>query len=388
MTIQTMKPVNLMNPIYLDYNATTPIAPEVAETMRPFLSDFWGNPSSGHAYGRAAKNAIDTARQQVADLLNCDPSEIIFTSGGTESNNMALKGAAFALRDRGNHVITSQIEHPAISEVCQFLEKNGFSVTYLPVDKFGTVSPDDVQNAIRPETMLISIMHANNEVGTIQPIAEIGSIARKNGILLHTDAAQSTGKIRTDVQELNVDMLSIAGHKLYAPKGIGVLYLRNGVQIEKWMHGANHEGNRRAGTENAMFIAALGKACEIAMTHLDKNQQFAKSLRDELHHQLAAEIPGLQLNGHPENRLPNTLNLSFPNCAADNLLANLPEVAASAGAACHSGETHVSATLRAMQIPVGIAAGAIRFSTGKFLSEKDIRQAAAAIIRAYRRCSS
>ncbi|MCB0302066.1 MAG: cysteine desulfurase, partial [Calditrichaeota bacterium] len=243
--------------------------------------------------------------QQVADLLNCDPSEIIFTSGGTESNNMALKGAAFALRDRGNHLITSQIEHPAISEVCQFLEKNGFSITYLPVDKYGAVSPVDVQNAIRPETILISIMHANNEVGTIQPISEIGNIARDNGILLHTDAAQSTGKIRTDVQALNVDMLSIAGHKLYAPKGIGVLYLRNGVQIEKWMHGANHEGNRRAGTENAMFIAALGKACEIAMTHLDENQHFAKSLRDELHLQLSAEIPGLQLNGHPEKRLPN-----------------------------------------------------------------------------------
>ncbi|MEZ4763661.1 MAG: cysteine desulfurase family protein [Calditrichia bacterium] len=383
-----MKPMNLMNPIYLDYNATTPIAPEVAETLHSFLTDFWGNPSSGHAYGREAKRAIDTARQQVADLLNCDPSEIIFTSGGTESNNMALKGAAFALRDRGNHLITSQIEHPAISEVCQFLEKNGFSITYLPVDKYGAVSPVDVQNAIRPETILISIMHANNEVGTIQPISEIGNIARDNGILLHTDAAQSTGKIRTDVQALNVDMLSIAGHKLYAPKGIGVLYLRNGVQIEKWMHGANHEGNRRAGTENAMFIAALGKACEIAMTHLDENQHFAKSLRDELHLQLSAEIPGLQLNGHPEKRLPNTLNLSFPKCAADQLLANLPEVAASAGAACHSGETHISATLRAMQIPVEIAAGAVRFSTGKFLIEKDIRQAATAIIRAYRRCSA
>ena len=383
-----MKPMNLMNPIYLDYNATTPIAPEVAETLHSFLTDFWGNPSSGHAYGRAAKHTIDTARQQVADLLNCDPSEIIFTSGGTESNNMALKGAAFALRDRGNHLITSQIEHPAISEVCQFLEKNGFSITYLPVDKYGAVSPVDVQNAIRPETILISIMHANNEVGTIQPISEIGNIARDNGILLHTDAAQSTGKIRTDVQALNVDMLSIAGHKLYAPKGIGVLYLRNGVQIDKWMHGANHEGNRRAGTENTMFIAALGKACEIAMTHLDENQHFAKSLRDELHLQLSAEIPGLQLNGHPEKRLPNTLNLSFPNCAADQLLANLPEVAASAGAACHSGETHISATLRAMQIPVEIAAGAVRFSTGKFLIEKDIRQAATVIIRAYRRFSA
>lgn len=379
-----MKPMNLMNPIYLDYNATTPIAPEVAETLHSFLTDFWGNPSSGHAYGRAVKRTIDIARQQVANLLNCDPSEIIFTSGGTESNNMALKGAAFALRDRGNHVITSQIEHPAISEVCQFLEKNGFSITYLPVDKYGFVSPDDVQNAIRPETLLISIMHANNEVGTIQPITEIGNIARENGILLHTDAAQSTGKIRTDVQELNVDMLSIAGHKLYAPKGIGVLYLRNGVRIDKWMHGANHEGNRRAGTENAMSIAAIGKACEIAMAHLDENQHFAKSLRDELHLQLSAEIPGLQLNGHPEKRLPNTLNLSFPNCAADQLLANLPEVAASAGAACHSGETHISATLWAMQIPVEIAAGAIRFSTGKFLSKSDISTAAEAIVRAYR----
>jgi len=268
-----------MEPIYLDYNATTPIDPAVSEVMLPFILKNFGNPSSMHAYGLAAKRAVENSRKQIADLLQCNIDEIIFTSGGSESNNYAIKGVARAYREKGNHIITSQIEHPAVTEVCQYLENEGYKVTYLPVDEFGMVNPKDVEMAISSGTILISIMHANNEVGTIQPVREIAEIAHQHGIIFHSDCAQSIGKIPVTVPELGVDLLSIAGHKLYGPKGVGALYVRSGIKLEKLIHGANHEMNRRAGTENVIEIAGLGKACELVRTNIEKNQIQLRKLR-------------------------------------------------------------------------------------------------------------
>ncbi|MEJ2536239.1 MAG: cysteine desulfurase family protein, partial [Calditrichia bacterium] len=269
-----------MEPIYLDYNATTPIDPAVSEAMLPFILKNFGNPSSMHAYGLEAKRAVENSRKQIADLLQCNIDEIIFTSGGSESNNYAIKGVARAYREKGNHIITSQIEHPAVTEVCQYLENEGYKVTYLPVDEFGMVDPKDVEMAISSGTILISIMHANNEVGTIQPVREIAEISHQHGIIFHSDCAQSIGKIPVTVPELGVDLLSIAGHKLYGPKGVGVLFVRSGVKLEKLIHGANHEMNRRAGTENVIEIAGLGKACELVRTNIEKNQIQLRKLRD------------------------------------------------------------------------------------------------------------
>ncbi|MBN1326512.1 MAG: cysteine desulfurase, partial [Candidatus Cloacimonetes bacterium] len=275
--------MQIKQPIYLDYNATTPLDEEVIAAMEPYFRNLFGNPSSNHWFGVQARKAVEKARSQVAILLNCDPEEIIFTSGGTESNNLALKGIALALKSKGNHIITSAIEHPAIMEVCDHLSKQGFRITYLPVDDTGLISCTDLEQKITPETILISIMHANNEVGTIQPIAEISKIAHKHGIVLHTDAAQSAGKISVDVNKLGVDLLSLAGHKLYAPKGIGALFIKSGTRLAKIMHGADHEHNLRAGTENTMEIAGLGKACEVAQRDLGINQNRLLSMRDRLH---------------------------------------------------------------------------------------------------------
>ena len=369
-----------METIYLDYNATTPIAPEVADAMRPFLEQYFGNPSSSHTYGIKTKLAVENARKQLAELLNCDPSEIIFTSGGTESNNYAIKGTAFAHKHKGNHIITSSVEHPAVFEVCKYLEKFGFEITYLPVDEYGLVNPADVEAAIRPETILITVMHANNEVGSIQPIAEIGAIAKKHNIIMHSDAAQSIGKIKADVQEMKVDLLSVAGHKLYAPKGIGALYIRNGVKLEKLMHGADHEQNLRAGTENVLEIVGLGKAAEIAREKLEENAEHYRKTRDYLHQLLQEALPQIKLNGHPEKRLPNTLSISFPKVEANTLIARLDNVAASAGAACHSESIDVSAVLEAMLVPLDFAMGTIRFSTGRGTTMADIKTAANEII--------
>ncbi len=371
-----------MQPIYLDYNATTPISEEVANAMRPFLDTYFGNPSSSHYYGIQTHEAVEKARKQIAELINCDASEIVFTSGGTESNNYAIKGIALANKHKGNHIITSSVEHPAVIEVCKYLEKQGFEITYLPVDKYGLVQIEEVEKAILPSTILISIMHANNEVGSIQPIAEIGQIAKQKGIFMHTDAAQSLGKIKADVHEMNVDLLSVAGHKLYAPKGIGALYIRKGVVLEKLIHGANHENNLRAGTENVLEIVGLGKACELANLHLDKNAKHYKELRDLLHQQLQKSLPNIQLNGHPEKRLPNTLNISFPNIEANTLIATLPDIAASAGAACHSHGISISQVLKAMQLHEKYAMGSIRFSTGRYNSALEIEKAAEMIIEA------
>lgn len=376
-----------MKPIYLDYNATTPIDPEVAEAMLPYLNDYFGNPSSMHAYGIKTKQAVNEAREQLASLLGCRPAEVIFTSGGTESNNYAIKGAALANVHKGNHIITSQVEHPAVSEVCKYLSAKGFEVTYLPVDEFGMVKLKSLEAAIRPTTILITIMHANNEVGTIQPIRAIGELAKKHRILFHSDAAQSLGKIPVNIEALNVDLLSVAGHKLYAPKGVGALYVRKGVVLDKLMHGADHEMNLRAGTENVLEIVGLGKACELAARDLKKNSRHMKTLRDELFAGIRQLLPQTRLNGHPELRLPNTLSLSFPHVEANTLLAGLKEVAASAGAACHTDSIDISSVLTAMKVPENYAMGTIRFSTGKRSNSGEIKQAIKHIVREVNRLS-
>jgi cysteine desulfurase len=366
----------MTKPLYLDYNATTPVDPAVADVMEPFLREFFGNPSSSHYYGSQTRLAIENARQQVAGLLGALPHEIVFTSGGTESNNMAIIGAAYARRHIGNHIITTSIEHPAVLEVCNHLEKEGFSITRLPVDEFGMTDPDEVVRAIRPETILISVMHANNEVGTIQPVAAIGSVARERGIWMHCDAAQSVGKIPVNVSDLHVDLLSVAGHKLYAPKGIGALYVRQGIRIEKIIHGADHEQNRRPGTENVLEIAGLGKACEIAMQDAAGKADHLKKMRDLLEQLILERFPAAVVHGHPEKRLPNTLSIGFPDIEATTLLSSIPGVAASAGAACHADQVSVSGVLKAMQVPVHLAMGTIRLSTGRFTTGEEIRQAA------------
>jgi cysteine desulfurase NifS len=374
-----------MKPIYLDYNATTPIDPEVAEAMRPYLFERFGNPSSSHWYGAQTKKAVEKARAQVATLLSCNPDEVVFTSGGSESNNYAIKGAAFANRDKGNHIITSSIEHPAVIEVCKYLAEKDFQITYLPVDQFGQVDPLAVEKVVTSSTILISIMHANNEVGTIQPIAEIATIAREHGIVFHTDAAQSVGKIPTKVYDLGVDLLTIAGHKLYGPKGIGALYIHRGTQLEKLIHGADHEQGWRAGTENVLEIVGLGKACEIAKRDLDQNMDHMQKMRDLLYSRLQAEWDEIKLNGHPERRLPNTLSVSFKNIEANKLLAEIDSVAVSAGAACHADSVKVSSVLQAMQVELEYAMGTIRFSTGKMTTAEEIKEAAAIFAETARR---
>ena len=363
----------MKKPIYLDYNATTPHDPEVIAAMRPFLEDEFGNPSSSHGYGLPPHKAVMQARRQVASLLNCRPQEIVFTSGGTESNNQALKGIAYAYRGKGSHMITSQIEHPAILQVCAYLEENGCEVTYLPVDNQGLVSVSDVTDAVKANTVLITIMHANNEVGTIQPISEIGEIAKNRGVLLHTDAAQSIGKIPCEVDTLGVDLLSIAGHKVYAPKGVGALFIRDGVKLPNLMHGAGQEAGIRPGTENVLEIVGLGKACEIAKRDLASNRLHMQQMRDRLFEGIKKECAPIRLNGHPGQRLPNTLSLSFRDLEANRILEEIGlEVAASAGAACHSDKVEVSQVLKAMQVPLEWAKGTLRLTTGRMTTEADI----------------
>ena len=362
-----------MNRIYLDCNASTPIAPEVAQAMRPFWSEHYGNPSSHHWASAPARQALETARSQVAALLGCSPGEIVFTSGGTEANNHAIKGAFFALRHKGNHLVTSQVEHPAVLQPCRFLEGLGAKVTCLPVDNTGMVDPDDVRQAITPRTILVSVMHANNEVGTIQPIAEVARITREHGVLFHTDAAQSVGKIPARVDELGVDLLSVAGHKLYAPKGVGALYIRQGVVLEPLMHGAGHEAGRRAGTENVLLDVALGAACKLAAAELEARRAVLTELRDYLHDGLQRLFgAGLHLNGHPVERLPNTLNVSFAGHTGSEVLEMLDGVAASTGSACHSGRRELSPVLKAMGVPEGVGLGAVRFSLGRTTTQEEL----------------
>jgi cysteine desulfurase len=362
-----------MAPIYLDYNASTPIDPAVAAAMRPFLEEAFGNPSSGHWASTPAKAALENARGKVAALLGCASDEIVFTSGGSEANNLALKGLFFRRRDRPSHVITSRIEHPATIEPCRFLERLGAEVTYVRVDDAGLIDPDDIRGAITKDTFLISIMHANNEVGTLQPIAEIAKIAREHGLPLHTDAAQSIGKIPTKVDELGVDLLSVAGHKVYAPKGIGVLYVRRRIEIEPLIHGAGHESGRRAGTESALLAVALGAACEIAQPWI--GMPSVQRLRDLFWERLRAAFGNqIALNGHPELRLPNTLNISFVGRVGADILARMPDVAASTGSACHAGQITLSPVLNAMGIAPQVGMGAIRFSLGRSTTQQEIEE--------------
>jgi cysteine desulfurase len=357
--------------IYLDYNASTPIDPAVAAAMRPYLADGYGNPSSGHWAAKPAAIALEKAREDVAAMLGRPSDEVVFTSGGSEANNLALKGVFFANRDKGDHIITTRIEHPAILAPCRFLERLGARVTYLPVDSKGRVDRDDLRTAITPRTILVSIMHANNEVGTIQPIEDCARIARERDILFHTDAAQTVGKIPTNADELGVDLLSIAGHKAYAPKGIGALWVRRGVRLEPLIHGADHESGRRAGTESALLAVALGKACELARDLAP--MQRVRALRDRFWQELQRRFGALVvLNGDPEHRLPNTLNVAFVGRVGAEILAGLDGVAASTGSACHSGRVELSPVLQAMGVTPAVGMGAIRFSLGRDTTAAEI----------------
>jgi cysteine desulfurase len=369
--------------VYLDFNASTPLAPEVVAAIMSLLETGYGNPSSLHWAGRPARDAVERARAQTATLLGCDPREIVFTSGGTESNNHAIKGVYYS-RVAGAarpHLITTRIEHPAVLNPCAFLERLGADVTYLGVDRQGMVDPEDVRRAIRPETILVSVMHANNEVGTVQPIAEIARIAKSRGVLVHTDAAQSVGKLPVKMEALGVDLASVAGHKLYAPKGVGALFIRNGIRLEPLMHGAGHEGGRRAGTENVIQIAGLGEACRVSESWVSNDR--VRSMRDYFWRLLNDEFGDrVVVNGHPEQRLPNTLNVSFVGCRADQLLEKLDGIAASTGSACHSTHVEISPVLRAMGITESIATGAVRFSLGRSTTEAELEYVVERIRRA------
>jgi cysteine desulfurase len=373
-----------MKPIYLDFNATTPLDPAVIDAMLPFLREHHGNPSSSHVFGRTTHAAIDRARRQVADMLGAQPDEIVFTGGGSEASNQALKGTVFAKLNgsfgqwaSGTNIITSAIEHPATLQPCEFLKRLGCRVTILPVDGHGLVDPEAVRRAIDRDTTLVSIMHSNNEVGTLQPVREIAAIVRERGVLMHTDVAQSMGKVPVDVNELGVDLLSVAGHKLYAPKGIGVLFVRKGVKLEPLIHGAGHEGGRRAGTENVPYIVALGAACAIAKQSLSAATQRLRELRERLWQRLQARLgERVVLNGHPEQRLPNTLNVNFVGHLGPELLQSVPEIAASNGSACHEGQITYSPVLSAMQVPPELSRGAVRLSVGRFTTEEEIDRAA------------
>jgi len=377
----------MIRPIYLDYNATTPIASEVAEAMVPYLYEHFGNASSSHAYGAAANQAVEHARAQVAMLIGSQASEVVFTSGGTESNNYAIKGVALAQRGLGNHIVTSAVEHPAVIEVCRWLEGQGFRITVLPVDGYGRVDPGDLERSITADTLLVTIMQANNEVGTIQPIAALAEIAHRHGALMHTDAAQAIGKIPVDVDDLGVDLLSVAGHKAYAPAGVGVLYVRSGVQLARLMQGAGHESGRRPGTENVLEIVGLGEACHLAGRDLAQNMTHFQAMRDRLYDGLRRELGDetVRLNGHQEFRLPNTLSVSFRAVEANTLLSEIGgEVAASAGAACHADEVTISAVLEAMAIPVEWAMGTVRFSVGRGTTNEEIDRAVQTVVEAVR----
>lgn len=350
--------------IYLDHNASTPIDARVAAAMLECMETAFGNPSSPHWAGLPAKELVERARKKVAGLLGCEPDEVVFTSGGSESNNMVLKGVYYASSVPRPHIITSSIEHPAIVEPCRFLQRIGAKVTWLPVDAFGSVDPDTLRQAINSDTVMVSIMHANSEVGTIQPIRECARIAHESGVPFHTDAAQSVGKIPTDINDLNVDYLSIAGHKLYAPKGIGALYIRQGRKLEPLIHGASHETGRRAGTESAIMATALGEACELAAEL--SGIQLMGELKSRLKQGLKDTFGDrLVCNGHPEQSLPNTLHVSFLDYTGSELLARMPEIAASTGSACHAGQVKLSAVLKAMGLTRQAGAGAVRFSLGR-----------------------
>jgi cysteine desulfurase len=364
-----------MKSIYLDYNASTPIDPEVVEEMMPFLRDRFGNPSSSHFYGRQAKEGIEEARRRMAGLLNAKTDEMVFTSGGTESNNIALCGAAFANRKKGRRIVTSVTEHPAVLNPCRWLQTQGFDVKYIGVDQFGLVDLEQLEKLVDNSTILVSVMHANNETGTVQPIREIAKISHRRGALFHTDAAQTIGKLQVDVKRMSIDLLSVAGHKFYAPKGIGALFVRAGTDVEPFQRGAGHEHGLRPGTENTASIVGLGKAADIAMKTMSEYAPRMQSLRDRLHGLLLKNITELKLNGHPKKRLPNTLNVSVPGIDSEALLSSIPELAASTGSACHADRMEPSSVLMSMGVAEEVALGALRLSLGKWSTEKDVDRA-------------
>lgn len=372
-------------PIYLDYNATTPVDPLAAQALEPWLRERFGNPSSAHLYGKEAKAAVETARAEVAALIGGRPGDMIFCGSATEANNLAIFGVARALRGERRHLVTSAVEHPSVMQPMRWLEAEGWQLTVLPVDGTGRVRMEAAAQAIRRDTALISVMLANNETGTMQPVSEIAALAHACGAFMHVDAAQGAGKIPIDVHDLGADLLTLAGHKFYAPKGVGALYVREGTPILPIMAGAGHERGLRPGTENVPYIVALGTAARLAQEGLAVEAARLRSLRDALHERLVIAIPGLLLNGHPAERLPNTLNLSFPGVAGWQLLAAAPEIAASTGSACHAGGHTVSDILAAMSMPREQALGALRLSLGRFTSEAEIDGAASVLIAAWRR---
>jgi cysteine desulfurase len=376
--------VNPDDPIYLDHNATTPLLPEVVEAMLPYLREHFGNPSSGHVYGRRAREGVDRARVEVAALLGCSPAEILFTSGGTEANNLAIRGVTEARPER-RHLVTSIVEHPATAAFCAWLARHGYRIDRVGVDASGQTRPADVGARLGEDTALVTIMHANNETGVLQPIAEIARLAHGRGALVHTDAAQSVGKVPVDVDALGVDLLSIAGHKLYAPKGVGALYVRQGTPLLPFLLGAGHERGLRPGTENVASIVGLGVACAAARRDLDTIAARMESLSRRLFAALGARVPGLLLNGHPDERLPNTLNVRFPGVSGSALLAATPEVAASTGSACHDGHEAASAVIVAMGVPPAEAVGSVRLTLGRATTEAHVDRAAAALASAWAR---
>lgn len=376
--------MKLTKPIYLDYNATTPIDPEVLGAMLPYFKEHFGNPSSNHVYGKLVKEAMNKARKQVANLIGATPNEIVFTSGGTESNNYAIIGTALANMKKGRHIVTSRIEHPSVLETLRYLEEKFlFKINYLPVDEYGMLKPSDVEQAITDKTILITIMHANNEVGTIEPIKEIGRIAKEKGVIFHTDAAQTCGKIEVNVDSLNTNLLTVAGHKLYAPKGIGALYIKTETNLDKFIHGAGQEMGRRSGTENVPYIVGFGHACEIASDTRHNFSQKTKTLRDSLYNNILNGLgkERVKLNGHPEWRLPNTLNFSIKGVVGEELLSQIPQIAASTGAACHAGLTEPSGVLLAMGLKREQALGALRLSLGRWSTNEEVYKASQLIVR-------
>ncbi len=377
----------MSSPIYLDYNATTPVAPEVAAAIRPWLEQHFGNPSSSHVYGQQARQAVAQARSHVAALIGASEEEIVFTGGATESNNLALLGVARAYHARGDkkrHLVIGAIEHPAVMQPALHLRELGWEVTILPVDSAGRIAAKDLAAVLRPDTALVSVMHSNNEVGTLQPLAEIAALARSNGTLVHTDAAQSAGKVSVNVDALGVDLLTLAFHKFYGPKGIGALYVRRGTPLKPILFGADQEHGQRPGTENVALIVGAGETARLAHERLPAATQHLASVRDELHRRLSGAVPGLMLNGHPEHRLPNTLHVSFPGVSGRELLAAVAnEIAASVGSACHSEADAVSGVLAAMACDAARARGAVRLSVGLVTSEQDVVNASAALADAW-----
>jgi cysteine desulfurase len=372
-------------PIYMDNQATTRTDPRVVEAMLPYFTEHFGNAASVHSFGQKALEAVDDARAQIATLIHAEPKEVIFTSGATESNNLAIKGAASMYRRQGNHIVTTQVEHRAVLDPCRRLERDGFRVTFLPVDGYGQVSPQQVADAITPETILVSVMLANNEVGTLQPIAEIGAICRERKVLLHTDATQAVGKISVDVEAMRVDMLSLSAHKMYGPKGIGALYVRRRVRLEPILDGGGHERGLRSGTLAVPSIVGFGKACELCAGEMAEEAERCRQMRDRLQEGLLENLDDCSLNGHPDQRLPGNLNLSFAHVQGEALLMALKNVAVSSGSACTSASVEPSYVLRAMGVPDELAHSSIRFGLGRFNKSEEVEYVIEEVSRAVRR---